>query len=173
MKDEGRTYQVCEDGDVSDRAERLFKAMEAALVKSVMKLERFHDKPFQKGQEWVAGWLWKLSLVGVSRPVAELQLTEEARQVMRVLWPRLWTLSDLTVGRGVVIAHVAMLFGTDALLAQRDFWRAMEARDYEAAHDILFLNQWAELTGHDPVAIKRTLTLARVLRTGDFPERFL
>ncbi len=173
MNDEGRTYQVREDGDVSARAERLFKATEAALVKSVMKLERFHEKPFQKGQDWLAGWLWKISRVGVSKAVAELQLTEEARDVMRILWPRLWTLSDLTVGRGVVIAHVAMLFGPDVLLAQRDFWRAMEARDYESAHDILFLHQWAELTGNDPVAIKRTLTLARVLRTGDFPESFL
>lgn len=154
--------------------EKLFHRREAdivqAVIDSVKVLEPFHSRPVKKGGDVLFGWLWAIQRQDISPEIAEQQLRERTMQLLKALRSRFWLLQDLATPRAAVILHVGLLIGAERLVALQELWEALARHDYDTAQDVLLLNGWAEVTGQDPHARRRTLALARMLRTGEPPK---
>ncbi len=161
-----RAMSVNED----EKATADFHAREARnvseAVASVQRLESFHDRPAIENGETVIGWLWRIAREPLSPHVAETQLRADLYAVSRQLRGRIFSLPELDPQRAAVVLHVALVIGSDALLAERDLWDSLRRADYNAASDCLLLSRWPAMAGDDITERRRVLAMARQMRDG-------
>ena len=155
--------------DDDQQATDAFIAREAAhvseAVASVKRLESFHATPTVENGETVIGWLWRIARAPLSPHVAETQLRADLYAVSRHLRGRIFSLPELDPQRAAVL-HVALVIGSDALMAESDLWDALRRADYNAASDCLLLSRWPAMAGDDITERRRVLAMARQMRDG-------
>jgi len=110
--------------------------------------------------------------IASTRAVSKAEMTEllgrDIRRFVRTLRPRTAIYPQLGSVRLAVLAHVAMVIGSPALMACRPLWDAISQARWDDAQDTLLLTRWPERAVSDDER-RRMLELARMMRTGVVP----
>jgi len=110
--------------------------------------------------------------IASTRAVSKAEMTDllgrDIRRFVRSLRPRTVIYPQLGSVRLAVLAHVAMVIGTHALMQCRELWDAISQSRWDDAQDVLLMTRWPErATGNGER--RRMLELARMMRTGLVP----
>lgn len=104
----------------------------------------------------------------VSKAEMNELLSRDIRRFVRSLRTRTAIYPQLGSVRLAVLAHIAMVIGTQELMRRKDLWDAISQSRWDDAQDVLLMTKWPERASTDDER-RRVLELSRMMRTGVVP----
>ena len=133
----------------------------------IKRYAQFHELPVQDmAGNVVLGWERRLNTMPLSKLEADYLLTSQIRRTFDAIHAHTFGILDLSEARLAVVLHLCVLLGIDQVRDMAEFWRAMRARDYEAAAEQMMLSMWPKFIGNDSRDKRRALDILYMLRTG-------
>jgi len=136
-----------EDGPVCIEITEGYHVGRNKLERLVMRHEGYRQHPYDDNGNLSVGYARNLTTNGISEEEALYLLRNDLDRIEKQLQEKYPVTSELSVDRYNVVVSMAYVLGMNGLSKFKDFWKALEHRDYPRASVEIYLSKFCNDIG--------------------------